>query len=78
MKSFFRAFFFLLLLFVVLYVGMNNTQRVEFSFPLLLKTSVTPRAAILFFAAFAIGVLAGLALHTGGMRPSAEGRAGKK
>jgi uncharacterized integral membrane protein len=66
LKTFFRGFVFLALLFVVLYVGMNNTHKVDFSFPILFDRRVTQPAALLFFGMFAIGVLAGMALNAGG------------
>jgi uncharacterized integral membrane protein len=77
---FFRAFVFLLLLFIVLYVGLSNPQRVDFYFTLLFERRVTQPAALLYFAMFAIGVLAGMALNAGGgkTRPSGDGEARKR
>lgn len=69
-KIFFRAVVFLLLLFVVLYVGMSNTHRIDFYFPLLLDKKVSQPGAIIFFAMFAIGVLAGMMLNSGGKEAS--------
>ena len=65
-KSFFRTLIFLLMLFVVLYAGMYNTEDISFSFPVALQKSVREPAALILFAAFAIGVLAGTMLHSGG------------
>jgi len=65
-RMFLRAFVFLLLLFIVLYLGMENRHRVDFYFPLVFEKKVTQPAAFLFFAMFAIGVLAGMALNSGG------------
>lgn len=66
MKIFFRALVFLALLFLVVYVSMNNTHAVDFFFPVLSAQKVRLTAAILFFAFFAIGVLAGTMLGAGG------------
>lgn len=77
MKLFIRAFVFLALLFAVLYVGMNNTHLIDFFFPVLLKGKIRATAAILYFAMFAVGVLAGIALGAGG-RGRASGRDGKQ
>lgn len=77
-KKLFRAFVFLAMLFVVLYVGMMNTHRVDFAFPLLLEKKVTQPAALLFFAVFAIGVVAGMALGGGGDSKPESGSAPKK
>jgi hypothetical protein len=70
-KMLFRAFVFLALSFAVLYIGMTNTHRIDFYFPVLFENKITQRAAIIFFAMFAIGVVAGMMLH------SASGGGGK-
>jgi uncharacterized integral membrane protein len=64
-KMFLRAAVFLLMLFVVLYTGMYNTHRIDFYFPVVFAKKVAAPAAIVFFALFAIGVLAGMALNAG-------------
>lgn len=59
---------FLLILFVMLYVGMNNPHPIDFQFPIAGTTAKNPihaPAAIIFFGVFAVGVLAGTLLHTG-------------
>lgn len=59
----------LAILFVMLYVGMNNTHEIDFHFPVAGTTTKAPvhaSAAILFFGVFAVGVLAGTMLHVGG------------
>jgi hypothetical protein len=65
-KSLFRTLLFLLMLFIVLYAGMNNTEESSFSFPGVLQRSVHQPAAKIFFVIFAVGVLAGTMLHGGG------------
>jgi uncharacterized membrane protein YciS (DUF1049 family) len=77
MKLSLRAFIFLALLFAVLYVGMNNTHLIDFFFPVLLKGKVRATAALLYYAMFAIGVLAGIALGAAG-RSRAPGSEGKR
>ena len=76
MKILLRAVVFLAMLFVVLYIGMNNTHLIDFSFPLLLKEKIRATAAVVYFAVFAVGVVAGLALGSGSgkSRGSSEGR----
>lgn len=64
-KMFFRSIVFLLLLFVVLYIGMHNTLPIDFYFPVLLEKKLSQPAALIFFAMFAIGVIAGMMLHAG-------------
>jgi uncharacterized integral membrane protein len=65
-KAVLRAIAFLVLLFVVLYVGMENTGRISFAFPLVLQDKVSAPAALIFFGMFAVGVLAGTLLHGSG------------
>ena len=77
-RALFRTVVFLLLLFVVLYIGMENRQQVGFYFPLLLDRKISAPAAILYFAMFAIGVLAGMALHSGGGGHGGGGSESKK
>ncbi len=58
---------FLALLFVMLYMGLNNPQRAEFRFPIAGLTAKNPihaPAAVIYFGVFAVGVLAGTLLHT--------------
>lgn len=67
-KAILRTIVFLALLFVLLYVGMNNTHVIDFHFPIAGTTAKTPirsSAALIYFGVFAIGVFAGMALHTG-------------
>jgi len=76
MKTLFRAIVFLAMLFVVLYVGINNNHPIEFSFPLLLTKKIQATAALVYFAVFAVGVVAGLAIGSRGGRnkPGSDGR----
>ena len=58
----------LAILFVMLYVGMNNTHAVDFNFPVAGATAKTPihaSAALIYFGVFAVGVLAGTILTVG-------------
>lgn len=77
-KLFLRAFVILLLLFVVLYIGMENRHRIDFYFPILLEKKVTQPAALLYFAMFAIGLIAGMVLNAGGGGGSKGDGAGKR
>jgi uncharacterized integral membrane protein len=65
-KTALRTAVFLVILFIVLYIGMNNSENIEFSFPIALSHSIREPAAVIFFGMFAIGVLAGTMLHGGG------------
>jgi uncharacterized integral membrane protein len=65
-KAVLKSIAFLILLFVMLYVGMNNTDSINFSFPVATKDAVKAPAALIFFGLFAVGVLAGTLLHSGG------------
>jgi hypothetical protein len=78
MKKFLRAIVFLAMLFVILYVGINNTKPVEFSLPLVWAKNIRTDAIWIYFAMFAVGVIAGLALGAGGEKPKAASSEGKK
>ena len=65
-KAFLRIVVFLLILFVVLYTGMYNTETINFSFPIAFSRSIHEPAALIFFGVFAAGVLGGTLLHGGG------------
>jgi hypothetical protein len=68
-KAVVKTFALLAILFVMLYVGMNNTHVIDFHFPLAGTTNKTPihtSAALIFFGMFAVGVLAGTILAIGG------------
>lgn len=79
-KAVFRTVIFLLILFVVVYVGTENTQTIDFRFPLLLNRPVRASAALIFFGVFAVGVIGGSLLHADqpGARSGRDGSARKK
>jgi fucose permease len=66
---FLKTIVILAVLFVMLYVGMNNTHEINFFFPIAGTTAKKPiheSAALIFFGIFAIGVLAGTMMNSGG------------
>ena len=68
-KAILKTFVLLIILFVILYVGMNNGHEIDFRFPIAGITDKKPvhaSAALIYFGIFAIGVLAGTMLHTSG------------
>ena len=68
-KAVLKTFALLIILFVMLYVGMNNTKEIDFNFPVAGTTDKKPiheSAALIYFGIFAVGVLAGTMLHSGG------------
>lgn len=68
-KAFLKTLCFLVILFVMLYTGMYNKQEIDFNFPVAGTTAKHPihaPAALIYFGVFAIGMLAGMVLHTGG------------
>lgn len=63
-----RSICFVLILFMALYVGMNNVHEIDFFFPIAGTTAKAPihaSAAMIFFGMFVIGVLAGTVLTAG-------------
>jgi uncharacterized integral membrane protein len=65
-KVLFRTLVVLLILFVMVYVGLNNTERIDFSFPLALQKSLRAPAALIYFGMFAVGFFGGAVLNAGG------------
>ncbi|MGH7997688.1 MAG: hypothetical protein ACREFX_15185 [Opitutaceae bacterium] len=65
-KVLLRVVVFLAILFAVLYMGINNTKPIEFSFPMLLQGKIRAVAALIYFGVFAVGVLGGAVLTAGG------------
>ncbi len=69
LKAVIKSIAFLAILFVMLYVGLNNTKEIDFNFPIAGTTAKNPirqAAGIIYFGMFAVGVLAGTLLHSGG------------
>jgi uncharacterized membrane protein YciS (DUF1049 family) len=78
LKAVVKTVVLLAILFVMLYVGMNNTHRIDFHFPVggaTAKTPVHASAALIYFGVFAVGLLAGTILAVGG-RLAGGGRRG--
>ena len=71
-----KSVVFLALLFVMLYVGMNNTHTIDFHFPIAGTTATKPihaTAGLVYFGVFAVGVLAGTLLHSSGGKKKSSG-----
>lgn len=68
LKAIAKTIALLVILFVMLYVGMNNIHEIDFHFPLAGTTDKKPihaSAALVYFAIFAVGLLAGTILYAG-------------
>lgn len=65
-QTFFRTIGFLLILFLVVFVSIDNTQPIDFRFSLLADKPMRASAAIIYFAMFAAGVVGGTLLHNSG------------
>lgn len=68
LKAVLRTVALLVILFVMLYVGMNNTHRIDFHFPVAGTTAKDPvhaSAALIYFGVFAVGLLTGTILAVG-------------
>ena len=70
----FRTFAFLVILFLVVYIGTENTHQISFRFGLLLDKPAQTSAALVYFAVFAVGVIGGTLLNAG--RASGGGSSG--
>ena len=72
-QAFFRTIGFLLILFLVVFVSIENTQVIDFRFSLATEKPVRASAAIIYFAMFAVGVVGGTLLHNSGSKGGARG-----
>ena len=77
-QTFFRTIGFLLILFLVVFVSIENTQVIDFRFSLATDKPVRASAAIIYFAMFAVGVIGGTLLHNSGKGGSRGGESSKK
>jgi hypothetical protein len=77
-KLLLRIIIFLAMLFVLLYVVINNTESIHFSFPVMVANGVDAKAAYIYFGLFGIGVLAGAMLNSGGGKKSSSSKSEKK
>lgn len=78
-QTIFRTIGFLLILFLVVLVSIENTQVIDFRFSLATDKPLRASAAIVYFAMFAFGVIGGTLLHNSGKGGGrSEGGGGKK
>ncbi len=80
LKAVVKTIALLAILFIMLYVGMNNPHTIDFQFPVAGTTAKAPiraQAALIYFGVFAIGLLAGTIL-TFGSGGKGGGGGGKK
>jgi uncharacterized integral membrane protein len=74
-----RTIGFLIILFLVVFVSIENTHTVDFHFSLAFPKPVRSSAAIVYFAMFAVGVIGGTLLNGGSGKPSgSRGEGGSK
>lgn len=68
-----KTLFLIVLLLLLVLIGLENQQTVEFKLPPILPKAVRFQAAIMYFSFFAVGVLAGTILTGGRGRGSGGG-----
>lgn len=61
----------LLVALLLVLMGMNNQRRIDFTLPPILNHVIQQPAALMYLAFFAVGLLTGTMLSTGGGRKSA-------
>jgi hypothetical protein len=71
-KVLFKSVVFLAILFVMLYIGINNRQSADFYFPMYRDRKFSTDAAMIYFLMFAVGVIAGTALTAGSGKAKAK------
>ena len=81
LKAVVKTIALLAILFVMLYVGMNNTHTIDFHFPVAGTTNKSPvhaSAALVYFGVFAVGLLAGTILAVGRAPANGAKKSGAK
>lgn len=82
LKAVVKTIALLAILFVMLYVGVNNTHTIDFHFPLVetgpQPTPIHASAALIYFGIFAVGLLAGTILTVGNSENAKGSSGGKK
>lgn len=73
-----RTILFLAILFLMLYVGMTNTENIKFNFPLAFDKPLIQPAALVYFAVFAVGVVGGTLFNIGGGKGGGSRGGGKE
>jgi hypothetical protein len=81
LKAVVKTIALLAILFVMLYVGVNNTHQIDFHFPIAQAASPQPTpvhasAALIYFGIFAVGLLAGTILTVGSNNNGKGGSSG--
>jgi len=76
-KLLFKTIFLIAILSLLVLMGMNNRQSVDFALPPILPQKQTQPAAIMYFSFFAIGVLTGTILTAGAGGGKKGGGGGK-
>lgn len=71
-----RTIAFLAILFLAVYVSIQNTQAIDFRFDLISAKPLRSSAAIIYFAMFAVGVVGGTLLHNSGKGGGGKGDGG--
>ena len=77
-QTIFRTIGFLIILFLVVYVSIENTQVIDFRFSMITEKPVRASAAIIYFAMFAVGVVGGTLLHNSGGKGGESGGGSRK
>lgn len=72
-KTILRTTGFLIILFLVVFVSIDNNHSIDFYFRLALDKPVRASAAIVYFAMFAAGVIGGTLLNGGASKDSGRG-----
>jgi hypothetical protein len=76
-KLILKTLFVIVVLFLLVLMGMNNLDPVKFRLPPLITRAVEGKAAVMYFAFFALGFFTGTVLTAGGGGGSKGGGGGK-
>jgi uncharacterized integral membrane protein len=73
-KLLLKTVFMIVVLLLLVLMGMNNQQKIDFALPPLVKKDIRQPAAIMYFGFFAVGILTGTVLTAGGGKKGGGGK----
>jgi hypothetical protein len=76
-KLILKALFIIAMLSLLVIMGLNNPETVHLSMPKILPRPQSLPAALMYFAFFGVGFLAGALLMTGGKKGGSAGKSAK-
>ena len=77
-KVLLKSLFVVLVLLLLVLMGMNNRELVNFALPPIVPRRIQQPAALMYFACFAVGFLTGAIVWAGGVKKGSGSRSGSE